>query len=223
MTKINNLTGQRFGRLVVLEISGRDNYKNLLWKCLCDCGNEVIVNRICLTSNYTNSCGCLRKELTANRVSGDKCPLARPDIVAKRTGELSPSKRLDVRKKMSENHWDCSGEKSPAWIDGRSYEPYCPKWTPELRNRIRAFFDYRCIICGKSQEENQQLLSCHHVEYDKSACCHGKPVHFAALCMSCHAKTNFDRDQWENIIHIIINEIYNDKSYYTKEEYVNMV
>lgn len=107
------------------------------------------------------------------------------------------------------------------WIDGRSYEPYCPKWTPELRERIRAFFGYECILCGKSENKNNRKLDCHHVEYDKQACCDGKEVHFAALCRSCHTKTNFDRERWENIIHRIIIEIYSDRSYFTKEEYLN--
>jgi transposase-like protein len=115
-----------------------------------------------------------------------------------------------------------SGCNNPNWRGGLSYEPYCPKWTPELRERIRAFFNYECIVCGKSQEENKRKLCCHHVEYNKNACCDGKPVHFAALCMVCHSKTNGNRKYWEYIIHRIIDEIYNGRSYYTKEEYENL-
>jgi hypothetical protein len=111
------------------------------------------------------------------------------------------------------------GPASPHWKGGISYEPYCPLWTNELRERIRAFFDYECIFCGKTQEENGCLLSCHHVEYDKQACCDGEPVQFAALCRRCHSKTNYNRPRWENMLHVIIHEIYNDRSYYTKEEW----
>lgn len=115
------------------------------------------------------------------------------------------------------------GEKHHNWKGGISYEPYCPKWNKSLRKRIRAFFEYRCIICGKSTEENKRELCCHHVEYDKKACCDGKLVHFAALCHNCHARTNFDREQWERMIHRIIDEIYDGRSYYTKDEYAKLV
>jgi hypothetical protein len=115
------------------------------------------------------------------------------------------------------------GEKHPAWKGGISFEPYCPKWTKDLRNRIRAFFEYRCLMCGKSTEDNKKQLSCHHVTYNKEMCCDGKPVCFAALCHSCHAKTNNRKTQWEAMLHRIIDEIYQGRSYYTKEEMKGMV
>lgn len=36
-----DLTGQRFGKLVVLEEAGKDG-KYSLWKCHCDCGNTSL-------------------------------------------------------------------------------------------------------------------------------------------------------------------------------------
>lgn len=129
---------------------------------------------------------------------------------------------IETRQKISKA---TSGKNNPNWKDGISYEPYCPKWTPDLRRRIRAFFNYECVLCGKSQNENitktgkLYQLHCHHVEYNKMACCDGNPIHFAALCNSCHAKTNNNRKIWEEILHRIINEIYNGHSYYTKNEW----
>lgn len=114
------------------------------------------------------------------------------------------------------------GENSPMWRGGISFEPYCPLWTKELRQRIRVFFNNECVICGKTKTENKQELSCHHISYDKMICCNDKPVKFATLCRSCHTKTNHDRDRWEAMLCRIIDEIYNGKSYYTKEEYKNI-
>lgn len=112
------------------------------------------------------------------------------------------------------------GKKSSRYIDGRSYEPYCEKWTKEFRRRIRAFFDHQCVLCGKPQEENGRSLDCHHVEYNKNACCDGKPVHFVALCRSHHSQTSCgDRQRWMNMIHRVIDEIYDGRSYYTQKEY----
>ena len=37
MPKFIDRTGQKFGRLLVLEDAGRDRLKKVLWKCQCDC------------------------------------------------------------------------------------------------------------------------------------------------------------------------------------------
>jgi hypothetical protein len=113
-----------------------------------------------------------------------------------------------------------SGEKNHQWMGGLSFEPYCPKFNRDLRRRIRAFFGHKCILCGKTSEENKRELNCHHVEYNKAACCDGKPVHFAAICHKCHVRTNVERDRWEAMMHRIINEIYGGRSYFTKEEWI---
>ena len=111
------------------------------------------------------------------------------------------------------------GEKHYNWKGGISFEPYCPKWTKDLRRRIRAFFEYQCLICGKTEKENGKKLSCHHVNYDKMVCCNGKPVRFAALCAKCHSRTNHDTSKWEIRLHRIIEEFYDGRSYFTKEEW----
>lgn len=49
-------TGQRFGRLTVIEEAGRDKHRNVIWKCRCDCGNESYVTTADLKK--TKSCGC---------------------------------------------------------------------------------------------------------------------------------------------------------------------
>lgn len=62
-----DLTGKRFGRLVVLRQSEEDyifpsGRKSAMWVCLCDCGKEHIAQGWDLTSGDTTSCGCYRKE-----------------------------------------------------------------------------------------------------------------------------------------------------------------
>lgn len=52
-----NLTGQRFGRLVVSGALGSRKGKRV-WLCRCDCGNEKIVETASLLSGNTKSCGC---------------------------------------------------------------------------------------------------------------------------------------------------------------------
>lgn len=73
MGKFVDLTGQRFGRLVVVKRIGTKErgtktiVKTPLWLCRCDCGNEKIVTSAELRSGDTNSCGCLSNELLLKR------------------------------------------------------------------------------------------------------------------------------------------------------------
>lgn len=60
------LAGKRFGRLVAVEDVGRKN-RAVLWRCQCDCGNETIVESHELKRGGIQSCGCLGRELAAER------------------------------------------------------------------------------------------------------------------------------------------------------------
>jgi hypothetical protein len=60
--KLVDRTGQRFGRLVVVEQAGRTASKKVLWKCICDCGNETKTDSGSLVTGNTTSCGCALKE-----------------------------------------------------------------------------------------------------------------------------------------------------------------
>ena len=66
MSKLIELTGQRFGRLVVLERNGSyrcDEFSSsACWLCRCDCGNTKTIRGINLITGATKSCGCLRNE-----------------------------------------------------------------------------------------------------------------------------------------------------------------
>lgn len=61
MGKMRDLTGQRFGKLVVLECAGKLDGRRYSWKCQCDCGNTKIIAGASLTSGNTKSCGCGNK------------------------------------------------------------------------------------------------------------------------------------------------------------------
>lgn len=62
MGKKIDLTGQRFGRLLVLYECGRSKDGHVLWKCRCDCGNECVVSSDALRKQLTQSCGCLNRD-----------------------------------------------------------------------------------------------------------------------------------------------------------------
>ena len=63
-----DITGKRFGRLVVIEKSNEKRYGRLSWKCQCDFGNYIVVATQSLNNGNTKSCGCLNKENASNRL-----------------------------------------------------------------------------------------------------------------------------------------------------------
>ena len=65
MGEYKDLSGLRFGKLVVIE---RDliSKNKVKWICKCDCGNKHITDTRSLKHGRCKSCGCLRKEITQN-------------------------------------------------------------------------------------------------------------------------------------------------------------
>lgn len=59
-----NMKGLRFGRLQVIKWEGTDAQRGAMWRCRCDCGNEIIVRRRNLVvKGNTLSCGCHRIDI----------------------------------------------------------------------------------------------------------------------------------------------------------------
>lgn len=80
----NDLTGQRFGRLVVL--SRAENIGNdVAYLCQCDCGNKTTVRGYLLTSGQTVSCGCARKGSVHEKARG----VMKDDLLGQTFGELT--------------------------------------------------------------------------------------------------------------------------------------
>ena len=70
MSEIRDLTGQRFGRLVVIEPTNMRKDCGVVWRCRCDCGALALVTSPHLTTGGTRSCGCLRGELRKRDLTG---------------------------------------------------------------------------------------------------------------------------------------------------------
>jgi hypothetical protein len=60
---IIDLTGERFGRLLVIKIAHRPGRRGSSWLCKCDCGKDVVVASKNLRNGSTKSCGCLQKDI----------------------------------------------------------------------------------------------------------------------------------------------------------------
>lgn len=70
MPKLIDLTGQKFGRLTVLErlksVTGSNGKKIVVYRCKCECGNIINVYGKFLRSGDKKSCGCLYNEYHSN-------------------------------------------------------------------------------------------------------------------------------------------------------------
>lgn len=62
MGKMIDITGQKFGKLTVIENAGKRDGRRYYWKCKCECGNEIIVLGTSLRNGNTKSCGCGKYE-----------------------------------------------------------------------------------------------------------------------------------------------------------------
>lgn len=88
-----DLTGKRFGKLVVIEPIGRTPSQKVLWKCKCDCGKTTTNPTGELTTGHVKSCGCAHRAL-------------RSDLVGKRFGTLVAVKDVG-RDKRGARLWEC--------------------------------------------------------------------------------------------------------------------
>jgi hypothetical protein len=66
MPSFIDLTGQRFGRLLVIGRAPKIKH-DTLWRCYCECGVECVVAAGNLRRGATRSCGCMQKEMLAAR------------------------------------------------------------------------------------------------------------------------------------------------------------
>lgn len=61
MSRTSNLTGQKFGKLTVLERTDKQQDRYWLYRCRCACGGEILVNTRRLTRGTVTDCGCVPK------------------------------------------------------------------------------------------------------------------------------------------------------------------
>jgi hypothetical protein len=89
MSKLIDLTGRRFGKLLVIK-KGETINKHVRWECLCDCGKTAYPAGNNLKNGTTTSCGCSRLLI---------------DFIGKQFGKLLVVKRGSII--QSRTRWEC--------------------------------------------------------------------------------------------------------------------
>lgn len=138
-THMKDLTEQRFGRLLVVGLSGKDGKNgSLYWKCACDCGNIVIVRSDALISGRCESCGCLNRECASERMS---------------------------HQSGADNHmYGRTGSKHPNWQGGITPEHSIIRNSFAMKSWRKAVFErdsFTCQLCG---DDNGGNLNAHHIK-----------------------------------------------------------
>lgn len=169
------MTGQRFGRLVVVE-RAPNRKKAVWWLCQCDCGNtrEVARHQLRHARRPTRSCGCLYDERLIDRNS---------DVPAcQRPTAKHPNGRTGTRAGWSAHHTagqepcgPCLDGHRRAINDGRNVEKILwrkYRLTLERYDQILAEQGGGCAICG-SDDPRDPSIQRFHVDHDHT-CCPGR-------------------------------------------------
>ena len=102
-----DLTGQRFGKLVVIEWTRQTQGRYRLWRCRCDCGGEILVNTKRLKGGTVRDCGCTPRKTA-------QCGKGAEDLQGRTFGYLTVLRRAE--NKGGRTCWlcrcDCGKEKA---------------------------------------------------------------------------------------------------------------
>lgn len=90
--KLIDLTGKKFGHLIVVKVDHKDKNRNYYWLCQCDCGKQTIVLGNNLKRGNTTSCGCHMNDGHVKDLRGQKF------------GKLTP---IDYFYKNNRVYWNC--------------------------------------------------------------------------------------------------------------------
>lgn len=137
--KYKDLTGKRYGRLVVLNTAGRSSAGYVLWRCKCDCGNLTTVISASLLGGYTTSCGCAQKEAAAKTGRSTA------------THHLSKTRLYRVWRGMKTRVYNPKNEKYPVY-GGRGIG-MCEEW----RDSFEAF---KAWADDNGYDENAEFGEC---------------------------------------------------------------
>lgn len=195
MGKFIDITGKRFGRLLVIEKSGYDDWNEIKWKCKCDCGRIKDIIGRCLRDGTIRSCGCYKAE----KLSKTKIV----DITGRKFGRLTVISLTDKRRiheDKSDAIWRCrcdcgkevdivggymrsgntkscgclqkesiSGENNYNWRGGVSGGYYSKDWKFEFKEYIRNRDGRKCQYpnCNHSDVNSKERLSVHHIDGNK--------------------------------------------------------
>lgn len=140
MKDIVDLTGKKFSMLFVLNrVEDRitsSGKRQIMWKCLCDCGNTCLASSDALKSGHRKSCGCYQNTQKI-----------RTKIALKRSGSFA-EKHPYLKDEWNLERNDLSPEEVPCGSDYKAWW-ICPKCNNEYQMRVsHRINNHACPFCS---------------------------------------------------------------------------
>ncbi len=152
-----DITGQRFSKLVAVKRVENSRDGKTRWLCQCDCGNTKIVKMSELKSGHVKSCGCMRPHSTGRNLLGQ------------RFSRLVALEKTEKRDSKGSIIWrcrcDCGNDtyvSEDSLVNGRTVSCGCRK--RELMHQIPdtlTFVDGTCVDWLKSRKTRSDNTSGH--------------------------------------------------------------
>ena len=159
---VNDLTGQRFGHLLVVDRARNDEKNKVCWNCICDCGKKIVVfsYRLIDKRSPKTNCGCLSFNNFSNANKGVNNPNYKHGLTKtlKYQAEKQHKKRIKIRN-----------------INPSSNLSYAETFKID-----RLKLDY-CVYCGSTEK----MTIDHIIPIDKGGT--NDPKNLVTACLSCNA------------------------------------
>lgn len=148
-----DITGQKYGKLIPIAYAYTKNNKSF-WKCLCDCGNEPIINLNNLKQGLVKSCGCLRTHKQNPGESGLKALYVKYRISAKKEGRKFDLTLEEFKNITSKNCTYCGSIPNMISASEHTKKPETKEYTSYKYNGIDR------IDSNKGYEKNNVVSCC---------------------------------------------------------------
>ncbi|WP_461239461.1 AP2 domain-containing protein [Paucilactobacillus sp. N302-9] len=141
MSKLIDISGQKFGRLTVLSKANHNSVNgNARWLCRCDCGRLTIADSTQLRKGIIKSCGCYRKEVARKRFLNNSKAIAH-------MGDTSTLKNADgvAYASLVKNRRNQSG------VIGVSFDKQTGRWFARL------MYEHKYVLMESFTELNAAI------------------------------------------------------------------
>ena len=155
-----DLSGQRFGKLLVVREAGRTKTQRVLWACSCECGGETVVASADLNNGHTRSCGCLRSGAPAGNsyaLGSKRTPESREKISKALTGRAFSA---DHCKHISDSRDDEFRESLSRRMTGENNPMFGKRIADDVKEALReAMLGNTHLLGHKHSPETRQKMS----------------------------------------------------------------
>jgi hypothetical protein len=167
MSERIEMIGKKFGRLTPVEVIGSKRI-HLIYKCLCECGNDVEVLGNSLRSGNTKSCGCIRKPNLVGMENDHGIVISKIknqmwEISCKHCGETHIQNQREIRK--NSHPMSCLAYKPPNWSGLESEDAIMRRKyniSIEEFNELLILQNNSCAICKKHINAIRRRMNVDH-------------------------------------------------------------